>query len=376
MGVVFPLKIHAGQALNPELNISVTRMIEPLMKQHQISGMAVGLIYDSQSYVYNYGLASVSTQQPVTDQTLFEIGSISKTFTANLAAYADVSGKFTLSDKVIKHFPLVHKGDLDKVTLLNLATHTTGGMPLQVPNQIQTRDQLIPFFEDWKPSHTPPSAYRSYSNLSIGLLGWITALSLNGEFKNLIKEKIFTPLGMNHSFFDIPPEMEKHYATGYTNNGEPIHMKHAILADEAYGIKTSANDLIKFVKANMQMVPFDESLKRAIQISHQGYFQAGKLTQGLIWEQYDNLASLDDLLEGNSKEMIFAVNPVVELVPPREPKIDAIINKTGSTSGFGAYVLFIPAKKVGVVLLANKNYPIPHRVTTAYNIIQKLLTIK
>ncbi|MDN6020500.1 MAG: serine hydrolase, partial [Enterobacterales bacterium] len=60
------------------------------------------------------------------------------------------------------------------------------------------------------------------------------------------------------------------------------------------------------------------------------------------------------------------------IVPPLPPQENVWINKTGSTNGFGAYIAFVPAKKMGIVMLANKNYSIDQRVTVAYKILSSL----
>ena len=100
------------------------------------------------------------------------------------------------------------------------------------------------------------------------------------------------------------------------------------------------------------------------------------MTQDLIWEQYPYPVALKMLLEGNSPEIIFNATPVTQLKPPEQPHDDVWINKTGSTNGFGAYVAFVPEKRLGIVLLSNKNYPIADRVTAAYQILCHLLTEK
>jgi CubicO group peptidase (beta-lactamase class C family) len=78
------------------------------------------------------------------------------------------------------------------------------------------------------------------------------------------------------------------------------------------------------------------------------------------------------VLLGNSYTMIFEPTPVTAIAPPERPRDDVWINKTGSTGGFGAYVAFVPKKQLGIVILANKNYPIDERVRIAYQILMAL----
>ena len=93
------------------------------------------------------------------------------------------------------------------------------------------------------------------------------------------------------------------------------------------------------------------------------------MTQDLIWEQYRYPIELKTLLEGNSSTMIFNANPVTEIKPPQAPQQNVWINKTGSTNDFAAYVAFIPEKRLGIVIMANKSYPIEERVVVAYKIL-------
>jgi CubicO group peptidase (beta-lactamase class C family) len=341
------------------------------MEQYGIPGMAVGIAIREQSYVYNYGVASKATGSPVTENTLFEIGSESKLFTATLAAYAQVSGKLSLSDMASKHLPSLLGSSFDRVSLLNLGTHTSGGFPLQVPGDITNNAQLMEYFRNWKPTYAP-GTYRIYANPSVGMLGMIAAGSMNEDFVALMEGKLFPWLGMRHTYLDVPKAQMVNYAQGYTTEDTPVRMGPGVLASEAYGVRTTAGDLLRFVEANMGMLSLDGKLQRAISDTHIGYYRIGAMTQDLIWEQYQYPVGLAELLAGNSANVASEANPAIELDPPLLPQESVLINKTGSTNGFAAYVAFVPGKKTGVVLLANRSYPAAARVTAAYEILARL----
>ena len=354
-----------------KIESSVDAAIRPVIAKYNIPGMAVGVTVAGRPYVYSYGVASTETRQPVTRDTLFEIGSITKTFTATLASYAQVCGYLSLSDKTSKYLPSLQDSKFGEVSLLNLGTHTPGGLPLQVPDKIGNNDQLMQYFKDWRPAYQP-GTYRTYANPGIGTLGLITAKSMGEDFVGLMEHRLFPALGMNSSYINIPEAKMADYAQGYTKEGAAIRMASGVLSSETYGIRATAADLIRFVEANINPIGLDEKLQRAITATHTGYFKAGPMTQDLVWEQYPYPVALKTLLEGNSPEIIFNATPVAELKPPEKPRDDAWINKTGSTNGFGAYVAFVPKKRLGIVILANKSYPIADRVTAAYQILMSL----
>ena len=192
------------------------------------------------------------------------------------------------------------------------------------------------------------------------------------DFAALMEQLLFPGLGMKSSYINVPEAKMADYAQGYTKDDAPIRMATAVLSSEAYGIKTTAADLVRFTEANMSSIGLDKQLQRAITETHIGYFKAGPMTQDLIWEQYPYPVTLTALLEGNSQAMIYNATPVTRISPPEEPREDVWINKTGSTNGFGAYVAFVPQKRLGIVILANKNYPIEQRVTATFQILAAL----
>jgi beta-lactamase class C len=353
----------------------VDAAVTPVMKQHGIPGMAVGLTVAGKTYVFNYGVASLDTRKPITRDTLFEIGSVSKTFTATLASYAAVTGKLSLSDRVGHYVPALRGSKFGNVTLLSLGTHTPGGLPLQVPNGVANDDELIAYLKQWTPTCAQGTC-RTYSNVGIGMLGLLTAKSMNEDFTALMQDRLFPMLGLKDTYINVPAGKIKAYAQGYFAGAESaaaaIRMTPGVLWQPAYGVRTTAADLLRFVEANMQMIALGATLQRAIVETHTGYFQAGVMTQDLTWEQFPYPVSLQALLQGNSAVMLFNATPVSRIVPPQAPREDAWINKTGSTNGFSTYVAFVPQERLGIVILANKSYPIPDRVRLAYRILTQL----
>jgi len=348
--------------------------ITPLMAREGVAGMAVGVIVDGKPCAFYYGVASKESGQPVTRDTLFELGSVSKTFTATLAAFAQETGHLSLSDPVGRYLTGLRGSPFgDDVTLLELATHTPGGLPLQVPDDVHDNAQLMQFFRAWQPRYAP-GTYRTYANPGIGTLGLITAKSMGQDFDALVQRRLFPALGMTTSYMQVPAARMKDYAQGYAKNGAPVRMKPGVLSSEAYGARSTAADMMRFLQANMNdAAHIDAHLQRAIIATHTGYFKAGPMTQDLIWEQYPYPTPLQALLDGNGQSMAFDAHEVERIDPPQAPRDDAWINKTGSTNGFGAYLAFVPAKHVGIVMLANKNLPNAERVRAAYAIVTELV---
>lgn len=344
--------------------------IKPVMEKNGIPGLAVGISVDGENHVFTYGVMSKSTGQPVTPQTLFELGSISKTFTVTLSTYAETQGKLSLSGKVEDYLPSMKGKPFGDVTLMHLGTHTAGGFPLQVPDNVETEPQLLAYLKAWKPAYKA-GTHRTYANPSIGMLGYVTAKAMGQSYDSAMQDVLFPALGLKSTFTVVPKAKMADYAQGYKRTGEPARMTPAILSSEANGVRSTATDMIRFVNANMGLEKLDGKLQQAIANTHTGYFSVGAMTQDMIWEQYAYPAALKTLIETNSGALLKTV-PVSEISPPMKPRGDVFINKTGSTNGFGAYVAFVPEQKLGIVILANKNYSNEDRVAVAYEILNGL----
>ena len=347
---------------------AVDAAIRPLMAEHKVPGMAVAVTVDGHAYFFNYGVASRESNVPVNETTLFELGSVSKTFTATLAMYAQGTHKLSLADHPGKYIPQLKGTAIDQATLLHLGTYTAGGLPLQFPDEVTDDAGALTYIQAWKPE-AAPGIDREYSNPSLGLFGYATAQALHRDFTGAVQTVLLPRLGLEHTYVRVPDGAMADYAWGYDED-KPVRVSPGAFDVETYGIKSSSADMIRFVQANIDPSRLDQPMRRAITATHVAYFKLGAMAQGLGWEQYAYPVSQADLLAGNSAQVITQANAVEPF--KKSPKGPRLFNKTGSTRGFGAYVAFVPEKRIGVVLLANRNYPIAARVQAAYAVLTSL----
>lgn len=347
----------------------VDAAIKPVMAKHKVPGMAVAVTVDGRAFFFNYGVASRETNKPVSEATIFELGSVSKTFTATLALYAQALGKLSLADHPGQTMFELKGRPIDEATLLHLGTYTAGGLPLQFPDEVSDEGRMVRYFQSWTPE-AKPGTQRQYSNPSIGLLGHITGLALQRGFADSVEAELLPKLGLNHTHIRVPQSAMADYAWGYNTENRPVRVNPGVFDAEAYGVKSTAADMIRFVQLNLDPSGLEQPVRSAVDATHRGYFEVGGMVQGLGWEQYPYPTLLETLLKGNSNTIIFdpkRARPIAgPLAGPR------LFNKTGSTGGFGAYVAFVPQQRIGIVMLANRSYPIADRVRAAFAVLSWL----
>ncbi|HCW0748846.1 TPA: PDC family class C beta-lactamase [Pseudomonas aeruginosa] len=362
----------AGEAPADRLKALVDAAVQPVMKANDIPGLAVAISLKGEPHYFSYGLASKEDGRRVTPETLFEIGSVSKTFTATLAGYALAQDKMRLDDRASQHWPALQGSRFDGISLLDLATYTAGGLPLQFPDSVQKdQAQIRDYYRQWQPTYAPGSQ-RLYSNPSIGLFGYLAARSLGQPFERLMEQQLVPALGLEQTHLDVPEAALAQYAQGYGKDDRPLRVGPGPLDAEGYGVKTSAADLLRFVDANLHPERLDRPWAQALDATHRGYYKVGDMTQGLGWEAYDWPISLKRLQAGNSTPMALQPHRIARLPAPQALEGQRLLNKTGSTNGFGAYVAFVPGRDLGLVILANRNYPNAERVKIAYAILSGL----
>lgn len=360
----------SSQAAFAELNQAVDAAVKPMMQAYSIPGMAIAISHKGQSHFFEYGVASRESGKAVDRHTLFELGSISKLFTATLGAYAEARGTLNLSDNASQYLPALRGSAFDHISLLDLATYTAGGLPLQFPDAVSNEQQMLDYYRNWQAVY-PPGTQRLYSNPSIGLFGHLAAASLAEPFQQLMEKDLLPQLDLQESYVQIPAEQMARYAWGYRDD-RPVRVNPGALDAEAYGLKSSATDMLRFIDANLRPDKLPAALHQAISSTHRGYYQVGDMTQALGWERYAYPISLEKLQAGNSAEMALQPQTVERFSVPKTAEGDLLLNKTGSTNGFGAYILLLPARDTGLVILANRNYPNAERVRLALQLLDAI----
>ncbi|MCL6181999.1 ADC family extended-spectrum class C beta-lactamase [Acinetobacter baumannii] len=366
---IFSTSIYAGNTpKDQEIKKLVDQNFKPLLEKYDVPGMAVGVIQNNKKYEMYYGLQSVQDKKAVNSSTIFELGSVSKLFTATAGGYAKNKGKISFDDKPGKYWKELKNTPIDQVNLLQLATYTSGNLALQFPDEVQTDQQVLTFFKDWKPKN-PIGEYRQYSNPSIGLFGKVVALSMNKPFDQVLEKTIFPALGLKHSYVNVPKTQMQNYAFGYNQENQPIRVNPGPLDAPAYGVKSTLPDMLSFIHANLNPQKYSADIQRAINETHQGFYQLGTMYQALGWEEFSYPATLQTLLDSNSEQIVMKPNKVTAI--SKEPSVK-MYHKTGSTNGFGTYVVFIPKENIGLVMLTNKRIPNEERIKAAYAVLNAI----
>ncbi|EPW3262121.1 ADC family extended-spectrum class C beta-lactamase [Acinetobacter baumannii] len=366
---IFSTSIYAGNTpKDQEIKKLVDQNFKPLLEKYDVPGMAVGVIQNNKKYEMYFGLQSVQDKKAVNSSTIFELGSVSKLFTATAGGYAKNKGKISFDDTPGKYWKELKNTPIDQVNLLQLATYTSGNLALQFPDEVKTDQQVLTFFKDWKPKNSI-GEYRQYSNPSIGLFGKVVALSMNKPFDQVLEKTIFPALGLKHSYVNVPKTQMQNYAFGYNQENQPIRVNPGPLDAPAYSVKSTLPDMLSFIHANLNPQKYPADIQRAINETHQGRYQVNTMYQALGWEEFSYPATLQTLLDSNSEQIVMKPNKVTAI--SKEPSVK-MYHKTGSTTGFGTYVVFIPKENIGLVMLTNKRIPNEERIKAAYAVLNAI----
>lgn len=287
-----PLKSH--------LDSIVEAAVRPYINQSGNVGLSAGIHYKGQDFYYYYGLPRLDADTLGDKLLVYEIGSISKTFTGTLLALAINQHKLSLNQPITKYLPdsVAANPALKGITLRHLASHTSG-FPTLPANLDMTRNEQP--YEHYDQAHlfsylktavpgNPPGKVFSYSNFGFGLLGVILERIYGMDYAALVSKYITGPQKMDHTGIDVKAAA----AQGYDGALHPVDVWDFNSMKSAGGIKSDVEDLLKYAK--LQLEQGKDPLHQAIALTHQPIFDDGTTKIGLAWFRYQHQ---DDLIFHN-----------------------------------------------------------------------------
>lgn len=310
----------------------VLSLIRERVESGRNPGIVVGLLDEGGTRVVAYGSSGV-TGLALDRRTLFEIGSVTKTFTTSLLAEMVARGEVRLDEPVAELLPdsvRVPSYRGRQITLLDLATHTSG-LP-RIPTNLAPQDpedpwadytvsDLYQFLNSYQLQRAPGSKVE-YSNIGLGLLGYALALRGGKPFEELLRERILAPLGLDDTRVTLSPAQERRLAQGHDEDGKAVEHWHIPTLPGAGALRSDVDDLFRYLSAHLGLSGGD--LIPVLARTHQTYTQ------------------LDDTLA-------VALGWLVNRSDPDRP----FWYHNGETGGFHSFVAFEPAGRRAVIVLSN-----------------------
>ena len=332
------------RALDPVLRGKIDRGVQQLVKNPKNSCVAIGLLRDGVPQVLGYGPASEADPTPPDGNTVFEIGSITKTFTALLLWQAVQDGTLALEDPIIRHLPkgIDAPSRHDKeITLVQLASHTSG-LPI-VPANFRPRQPLNPWADytvddlfqslELVTLESDPGEKYDYSNLGVGLLGQILARRAGTSYEALVADRICKPLGLNDTGIRLSEDQRRRLAPGHNADGKPTPNWDFPGLAGAGALRSTVNDMLRYLEAHFADA---YAPTRAPRISING-----TLSVGLAWH-------------------LLSVGPMT-------PKI---VWHNGATGGYRSFAGYVPETRTAVVVLTNSMAEVDRLGVTLLKLLQ------
>lgn len=351
------ISIHSYSMSNEKID----HLVQKFMDENEVEGMSVAVLNQNNTIILNYGFANKSKKISTKTDTIYTIASFTKTFTATLAAVASVENKLNLDASFVRYFPEVKdNADLNQITLREFLSHVSS-LPFDFNPRPHAYEDLIARLKEFKPQSMPGSEYY-YSNAGIGLVGYILEKLYSEKYQNILEEKILNPLNMMSTYLVVPEGNEKYIAVGHDKNNKIIpYNKNLEVLFAAASLKSTIVDMAKYLNAHINAASIkDLDLAKAIPIVHENkYCFADKLAcEQLAWQAHvmselkrstGDTYFIDYDRDGNP---MFDKKKIIKNNDFSKNKI--FIDKTGSGYGMSSYMVYIPEKKIGVVLLLNK----------------------
>jgi D-alanyl-D-alanine-carboxypeptidase/D-alanyl-D-alanine-endopeptidase len=312
-------------------------LVERIDVRKQGIGLVVGVIEPAGRRIVAYGVADEKDKRALNGDTVFEIGSMTKVFTALLLADAVQRGEMALDDPISKYLPadvkVPERGR--RITLRDVATHTSG-LP-RLPSNFAPKDpanpyadytvrQMYDFLSSYELTREPGTTYE-YSNFAVGLLGHMLARRADTDYETLVRTRITTPLAMKSTTITLSDAMKKRFAQGHNDQRAAVPNWDIPTLAGAGALRSTANDLLNFLGAALRY--HTNTLSPA-------------MTSLLATRRPTPIPATEIALGWH----------VTKTADGRE-----IVWHNGGTGGFRSYMAIDPKRRTGVVVLANMSTP-------------------
>ncbi len=279
-----------------KLSTPLDKKIDSLLQQFMFSsntvGLSMGILKNGKKYFYNYGETKKNNKEIPTSKNLYEIGSITKTFTGLLLAKAVIENKINLNDPVNKYLPkdiptLQFEGDT--LRIVHLSNHTSGLPPLPTnfdatnsinPYKDYDNDKLNAYLKVAKLSRKPGEKFE-YCNLAVGLLGNILESINKMPFEKMVQNFICSKTDMNNTKQFLTKTDSSLFVQGYNEDiDEQSQWDFKALA-AAGCIRSNTEDILKYAVLNLNATV--NELQSAVELEHVVTFTKGEENIGLNW---------------------------------------------------------------------------------------------
>lgn len=316
-------------------------------------GLAIGIIDGEDVYKYNFGVKAKGSSDSVTSATLFEIGSVTKTFTGLLYTIYVNKGLLSPNDYIDKFLPFSAQllpESRNKIMLWHLVTHTSGFPKL--PGDFFEKTDLSrgnPYVNyDTTDLYKYLSKYTArslgkkvaYSNVGAGLLGLIIERVSGSTLQNLFDKEVCVPLNMSHTVIGLRNAADSmNMAKGYNNGKQVLNWDFDVFAG-AGALKSNLDDLLLYLKENIAPAGSD-SLVGAIKKSQEKLFK---------FDRKNDIAAFWLIRKYKKRKEVFWHD--------------------GGTGGFRSFVAYAPVSKIGVVVLSNSTNSV---TDMGFRILKKMM---
>lgn len=330
--VVMVLTIGVAAATDGTRNAEIAAAIKARVDAKQVAGLVVATIEpDGSSSMAAYGNPGPDAK-PLDGDSVFEIGSITKVFTAILLADMADRGEVKLDDPVAKHLRAgvrVPERNGKAITLIDLSTQSSG-LP-RMPDNMKPANPMNPYADytveqlfEFLGRHELTrgiGAQFEYSNLGVGLLGQALAMRAGKTYETLVKERILDPLQMDHTGVTLTPWMQEHLAKGYSPGGMAMPNWDLPTLAGAGALRSTMNDMLKFLRANLDTS--EARLPRLMQHTHVVRRSVGK-------------------------DMSIGMNWLTRSMSGRD-----VVWHNGGTGGYRTWIGFDKSRRIGAIVLGN-----------------------